>query len=104
MIGCSQNDAELYGSTDEQKNSIDEPKISPEERKMMNIIINGKYIKVENDQYVIHLSEKEAVRLGISKEFYRLTVDLLEKSNAIIKEGLEREKTDSTFSIYYPGS
>jgi hypothetical protein len=96
MIGCSQNDAEWSGSTDEQK-------ISADEQRMVNIIRKGKYVTVENDQYVMNLFEKDAVRLGISKEFYVRAVHDLETLNAIIREGLEREKIDSTYSIVFPG-
>jgi hypothetical protein len=96
MVGCSQNDVEWSDSTDE-------PKLSVEERKMVDIIRKGGYVTMENDQYVINLSEEKAVRLGISKAFYVRTVDELENLNAIIREGLEREKTDSTYSMVFSG-
>jgi hypothetical protein len=90
MIGCSQNDAEWSGSTDEQKISTDEPTKgtgirTADEQRMMNILIENNYLTMENGQYVMNLSEEDAVRLGISKEFYVRVVDERRMMNIIRK-------------------
>jgi hypothetical protein len=88
VIGCDQDESEKDVLTDEE---------------MLDIVIKSKYVTIENDQYVIHLSREKAVYLGISEEFYLRMVDDTENINAIIREGLEREKIDSTFSVVLPG-
>jgi hypothetical protein len=87
VIGCSQYDSEMSVLTNDQK--------------MLEII--SEYVIVENNQYVVNLSKEDAVQLSISEFFYTRAVNDLEILNAIIREGLEREKTDSSFSIVFPG-
>jgi hypothetical protein len=87
VIGCSISESDRTVLTDEQE--------------MLKIL--SKYITLENDQYVLNLSEEGAVLLGISEDFYFRVLNEQENLNAIIREGLEREKTDPNYSIVFPG-
>jgi hypothetical protein len=87
VMGCSLDDSKMNQLSDEQK--------------MLTVI--SKYITMENDQYVMNLSEEDAIQLGISEDFYASVADDIVNLNTIIREGLEREKTDPNYSIVFPG-
>ncbi|MDR3245038.1 MAG: hypothetical protein LBT50_01235 [Prevotellaceae bacterium] len=91
VVGCSQEDS-YYEA---------EKNISANEQEMLNIV--RKYVTLEKNQYVISLSEKDAVQLGVSDDYYVRALDAIEKTNATIIEGLEREKTDPNFRIVFAG-
>lgn len=53
-------------------------------------VILSDYIKLEDKQYSLEISESQAAKLGISKENYQLIVEQIESSNSAIANAIIR--------------
>lgn len=58
--------------------------------KNYKVLIN--YIKISDDStsYFLDLSEEEALKLNVDKEYYQSTVESIKQANIALKEGIER--------------
>lgn len=58
--------------------------------KNYKVLIN--YIKISDDStsYFLDLSEEEALKLNVDKEYYQSTVEAIKQANIALKEGIER--------------
>lgn len=68
-----------------------------EVRKSENQLL-APYVKIVDNRFVLDISEEDAVKLGVSKESYRLACEDIVRENANI-EKMEREGANFTLPV-----
>lgn len=103
LFACNSNETSNGVSIEQIEADINAPEIDPnldpkiEMRKQDNLKLL-KYLRLENNRFVLDISEEDALKLGVSKESYIKACEDIARENANIekmeKTGQKHEITD----------
>ncbi len=106
FISCANSDAELLTDRSTQSKEEysmmikrhEETRLNLERKRAANMIL-GEYLRLDGNKYVLEISEKEALELGVPKEFYVSAKYEVEEVNKVIDATLRKKGKLRLFDI-----